>query len=263
MLILLPPSEGKTPARRGRPIDLDTLSFPELTSARRDVLTALVELCAGDPEVARTALGLPPGLADLVARNAGLLGAATARADRVYSGVLYDALALADLPADARRRATTRVAVVSSLFGLVRPGDRIPAYRLSGDVTLPGLGPVAAVWRAHLGPAVRSALGGGLLVDLRSTTYAAFWRPPISDQADLAGRVVTVRVLHESAGRRTVVSHFNKATKGRLVRDLLVDGANPRSVRALAATLARLGWTVEVGEAGRSGTPVDVVVAEV
>ena len=75
--------------------------------------------------------------------------------------------------------------------------------------------------------------------------------------------MVTVRVLHESAGRRTVVSHFNKATKGRLVRDLLVDGANPRSVRALAATLARLGWTVEVGEAGRSGTPVDVVVAEV
>ena len=39
------------------------------------------------------------------------------------------------------------MAVTSALFGLVRPGDRIPAYRLSGDVSLPGLGPVAGVWR--------------------------------------------------------------------------------------------------------------------
>ena len=139
---------------------------------------------------------------------------------------------------------------------MVRPGDRIPAYRLSGDASLPGLGPVAGVWRAHLGGAVREALGPGLLVDLRSTTYAAFWRP----EPDLARRVVTVRVLHEAGGRRTVVSHFNKATKGRLVRGLLEDGANPGSVRALVATLERLGWTVEAGAPGRSGTPIDVVV---
>jgi cytoplasmic iron level regulating protein YaaA (DUF328/UPF0246 family) len=149
--------------------------------------------------------------------------------------------------------------VVSSLFGLVRPGDRIPAYRLSGDASLPGLGAVAGVWRNALDPVVRSVVGRGLVVDLRSTTYAAFWRPG----PDLARRVVTVRVLHESGGRRTVVSHFNKATKGRLVRGLLEDGANPGSVRALAAALERLGWTVEVGEPGRGGTQLDVVVSEI
>jgi cytoplasmic iron level regulating protein YaaA (DUF328/UPF0246 family) len=259
VLIVLPPSEGKTPARRGKPLDLDALSFPELTAARRAVLDALVGLCRGDAEHARTALGLPPGLADLVARNAGLPDAPTARADRVYTGVLYDALALPDLPADARRRATSRVAVVSSVFGLVRPGDRIPAYRLSGDVSLPGLGAVAGVWRRELDPVVRTAAGSGLVVDLRSTTYAAFWRPA----ADLARRVVTVRVLHESGGRRTVVSHFNKATKGRLVRALLEDGANPASVRAFASTLERLGWHAEVGPLGKHGTQVDVVVREV
>ncbi len=258
MLILLPPSEGKTAAGRGKPLDLDSLSFPELTSARRKVLDALVELCQADAEHARNVLGLPPGLADLVARNATLPQAATARADRVYSGVLYDALGLPSLPPDARRRATSRVAVVSSLFGLVRPTDRIPAYRLSGDVSLPGVGPVAAVWRSALDDVVPGA-AGGLVVDLRSTTYAGFWRP----QPDLARRVATVRVLHESGGRRTVVSHFNKATKGRLVRDLLLDGANPRSVTALVATLERLGWTVEVGDPGRYGTQLDVVVSAV
>ena len=259
MLILLPPSEGKTPARRGRTLDPAGLSFPALERPRAEVLGALVGLCEGDPDHARKVLGLPIGLVDLVARNAGLTTAPTARADRVYTGVLYDALDLPGLGAAARRRATTRVAVVSSLFGLVRPGDRIPAYRLSGDASLPGLGSVAGVWRRHLDPVVRDAVGGGLVVDLRSTTYAAFWRP----QADLARRVVTVRVLHEAGGRRTVVSHFNKATKGRLVRSLLEDGTNPATVPALVRTLARLGWRVEVGEPTRTGIPLDVVVSEV
>ena len=83
--------------------------------------------------------------------------APTARADAVYAGVLYDALGLATLSAGARRRATSRVRVISSLFGLVAPTDRIPAYRLSGDAVLPGLGTVAGVWREALGPEITDA----------------------------------------------------------------------------------------------------------
>jgi uncharacterized protein len=49
VLILLPPSEGKTPARRGKSLDLATLAFPELTAPRRAVLDALVDLYRGDP----------------------------------------------------------------------------------------------------------------------------------------------------------------------------------------------------------------------
>jgi cytoplasmic iron level regulating protein YaaA (DUF328/UPF0246 family) len=151
------------------------------------------------------------------------------------------------------------VAITSSVFGLVRPGDRIPSYRLSGDVSLPGLGPVAGIWREVLGEAVEEAVGSGLLVDLRSTVYAAFWRPP----AEMAQRVATVRVLHETDGVRKVVSHFNKATKGRIVRALLEDGGNPRTPAALARLLTDLGWTVEVGAPTSRGTQLDVVVGEV
>jgi len=257
VLILLPPSEGKAAPRRGKPLDLASLAFPDLTDARTRVLEALVDLAAR-PDAAQV-LGLGATQAALVTLNEHLRTAPTARADRVYTGVLYDALGLPDLSAAARRRAATRVATTSSLFGLVRPTDRIPAYRLSGDVTLPGLGPVAGVWREALEPAVTEALGRGLLVDLRSTTYAAFWRPP----ADLGRRVATVRVLHEHAEKRSVVSHFNKATKGRLVRALLEDGADPRTPAALADAWRDLGWTVEVDEPGRTGTRLDVVVGEV
>jgi cytoplasmic iron level regulating protein YaaA (DUF328/UPF0246 family) len=115
------------------------------------------------------------------------------------------------------------------------------------------------VWRKALDQVVRDALGGGLLVDLRSSTYAAFWRPA----PDLAPRVATVRVLHEADGRRQVVSHFNKATKGRLVRALLEDGRSPRRPAALADLLRDLGWKVEEGGPGRAGTRLDVVVETV
>jgi len=259
VLILLPPSEGKALPRRGSRLDLGALGFPDLVDARESMLAALVELCAGDPAVAAETLGLGPTQVDQVARNARLLTASTARADRIYTGVLYDALGLDSLDAAARRRATRWLVIMSSLFGVVRPNDPIPSYRLSGDTTLPGVGTVGAHWRSHLGPTLVDAVGDGLLVDLRSTTYAGFWRPP----AELGRRVATVRVLHQVGAQRKVVSHFNKATKGRIVRDLLTDGAAPRTPEKLAEHLGRLGWTVEPQPATRTGQQLDVVVEEI
>ena len=258
MLILLPPSEGKRAPARGAALDLGSLSFPVLEEARAEVLDALVALCSSATPQGRThaadVLGLGPTQGDEVDRNAGLATAPTARADRVYAGVLYEALDLGSLPGAARRRATGRLAVTSALFGLVRLSDRIPAYRLSGQVSLPGVGPVARHWSRQLAPAVEEAAGNGLVVDLRSSLYLPFWRPPRA----MAERVVTVRVLHEVGGQRKVVSHFNKATKGRLVRDLLVDGSTPQRPARLADLLRSLGWEVETAE-GRP-TQLDVVV---
>ena len=259
MLILLPPSEGKSAPRRGKPLDLASLASPSLTTTRTTLLEALTTLCRDDADKAADVLGLGAAQRDLVQRNATLLDAPTARADAIYTGVLYDALDPATLSPAARRRATSRLAVTSALFGMVRPGDRIPAYRLSGDAVLPGVGSVAGAWREVLGEAIVDGMRQGLLVDLRSSTYAAFWRPT----PDVARRVATVRVLHESGGRRTVVSHFNKATKGRIVRALLEDGADPRTPKALADALSRLGWTVEIGPSTPRGTQLDVVVAQI
>lgn len=259
MLILLPPSEGKSAPRRGAPLDLGRLSVPLLNPARATVIDALVELCTTRPTEAARLLGVPPSRPGLVTLNAALRTAPTSRADRIYTGVLYDALAPTTLSPAAKRRAAASLRVTSSVFGLVGPGDRIPAYRLSGDATLPRVGSVQSHWREHLGGAVRHLARQGLVIDLRSQTYAAFWRP----DAEMAARTATVRVLHEHHGVRKVVSHFNKATKGRLVRALLEAGAAPRTPNALADTLRELGWTVEPGEPSRAGTRLDVVVNEV
>ncbi len=256
MLILLPPSEGKASPRRGKPLDLGRLDFTELTSARAKVLEALIGLST--TERAAAVLDLGPTQLHHLEQNAGLDGAHTARADRIYTGVLYDALDLASLEGPARGRATRWLAIMSSLFGVVRPNDPIPAYRLSGDTNLPGIGIVSTWWREHLDQVLTPLAGNGLVIDLRSSMYAGFWRPP----AAIGRHVATVRVLHEVGNERKVVSHFNKATKGRIVRDLLLDGGNPRTPAALAKHLGDLGWRVESHEPTKNGQQLDVIVSE-
>ncbi len=261
MLVLLPPSEGKTVPTRGRPLDLGTLSFPALTATRELVLDTLVALARSDPQRALGVLGLSARQIDEVERDAVLTTAPTAPAARVYSGVLYEALDLASLDAPARRRAARQLVVSSALFGALRVGDRIPAYRLSGDTSLPGLGPVASVWRDPLATAMTEASGRALVVDLRPGVYAAMWRPT----GAVAGRCVSVRVLQEMPdGSRKVVSHFNKATKGRLVRQWLQDGADPRDADDLADACEKAGYVVELGPRTRAGSVrgLDVVVSD-
>jgi uncharacterized protein len=250
VLILLPPSEGKHAPARGRALDLDRMSLPRLNDHRRLLLEELTTLCSGDVGKAAAVLGLGSTQHEEVVRNAGLFDAPTAPAAKVYTGVLYAALDHQTLTGPAARRVNRWVAVQSALFGLVRLTDRVPPYRLSADVTLPGAGRVSASWRAQMGPAVEEAAGSGLVVDLRSSAYAAFWKPD--------RRTATLRVLHEVDGRRTVVSHFNKATKGRIVRALAQEGADARTPRRLLDNLRDLGWHAEPRDAGA----IDVVVSE-
>ncbi|MER6566409.1 peroxide stress protein YaaA [Streptomyces sp. NPDC001093] len=259
MLVLLPPSEGKASSGEGAPLNLQSLSLPGLTAAREAVLTELVELCTGDEEKAREVLGLSEGLRGEVAKNAVLRTAGARPAGEIYTGVLYDALGLATLDAAAGKRAADSLLVFSGLWGAVRVTDRIPSYRCSMGVKLPGLGTPAGHWRAPMAEVLPEAAGDGLVLDLRSSAYAAAWRP----KGELAGRTATVRVLH--APTRKVVSHFNKATKGRIVRSLLTAGTAPENPAELVGVLRELGYVVEAEAPGRAGRAwsLDVLVEEI
>lgn len=257
MLILLPPSEGKAAPHEGPTLNLDGLCLPSLTAARTAVIEALVDLCQGDHNQAMATLAIPKTQPELVGLNATLAKNPSAVASSIYTGVVYDALGFDSLSPEGQSRAQDQIMVSSSLFGLVGLGDLIPSYRLSGGSTLPGLGGIQAHWRKHLEPAAVEALGEGLLIDLRSGTYAAFWKPAV-----VASQTATVRVLHERDGVRKVVSHFNKATKGRIVRALIEGGIAPATPAELAEALGDLGWTVEVTKPGKLGTGLDVIVTE-
>ena len=261
VLVLLPPSERKlpAPARRGAsPVDLGSLTWPELAPARELVLEAAAAL-ADDP----AAVGAGPSLAEEVARNGRWRTEAAHPASRVFTGVLFEALGLASLPPAAARRAAERVLVVSAAYGALAPHDAVPAHRLSMGTELPGVGPLAAHWRQHLTPLLerRAAEPGQVVLDCRSAAYAAAWRPsrPVAD------RVVAVRVLREVDGPegpvRSAVSHDAKRTRGELARHLLLRRRrDPDSPEALAAAAAE-AFDVELSPAAPGRVRhLDVVV---
>jgi uncharacterized protein len=212
VLILLPPSEGKTPAVRGDAMDWMSLSFPDLNTYRAKVLDALGTVSAHEDALAL--LGVGASLKADVERNTRLHAEPAAPAHQVYSGVLYDALGYQSMTAPQRRRADESVLVISALWGALRFADSVPAYRLSMSTALPDVGRLASFWKPQLTDALAAATDGELLVDCRSSTYAAAWTPP-------PAATVAVNVFTEVNGVRKVVSHFAKHTRGELARHLL------------------------------------------
>jgi cytoplasmic iron level regulating protein YaaA (DUF328/UPF0246 family) len=234
VLVLLPPSETKAAGGGGPPLDLAALTAPRLTPVRTEIAEALVKL-AGDVPAARAALGLSPKQDDEIERNAALWTSGTLPALRRYTGVLYDALDVGSMTRAQRARAGRRLAVGSALFGLVGAEDPIPAYRLSAGSSLPGLPTLRALWKPALAPVLAGI--DDLVVDLRSGSYAAL--------APVPG-AVTLEVLSERPdGSRSVVSHFNKAHKGRVARLLATTTAEPDGVVRLRSLLRRAGLHVE------------------
>lgn len=257
MLVLLPPSESKAaPPRQGAVVDLERLSFPELTDVRKRVLESLIQTSAR-PD-ALDLLDVGASLAHEVARNLTLPLAPTRPAHAVYTGVLYDALGWPTLSASARRRGANRVLITSALWGALRPNDRVPSYRLSMDGDLPGLGPLARLWRSEL-PSVLAAAAGRrrILVDCRSGPYAS--AAPVT--GPLAARTVAIRVLREQDGRRSVVSHLAKHTRGEVTRHLLEHDADPRTPAELAEAVGTR-WPVELTTPTKVGTTwtLDIVL---
>lgn len=240
MLILLPPSEGKTQGT-GAPLKLASLSFAETLGApRKELLRAVERLCGGPKAKALNVLGISTSMAPLLARNANLSKEPTSPAIEVYSGVLFEALDWTGLSARAKKRGEDAVLISSALFGVVRPLDRIPAYRLSMDVSLPVLGALAPLWRPSLNKALNS-MASDLIVDCRSSAYAASWAPPRE-------LTYSVKVMVEKSGKRTVVSHMAKQARGDLARLLL---SAPRAAKTIddVAEIASSNYDVEVDSA--------------
>ncbi len=240
MLILLPPSESKSGRARGRSVVHERLSFPELTATRQLVAEAVAEVSA-HPDAAHT-LGVSPNLTADIARNLVLHTAPALPASRVYSGVLYEALGYGSLDSAARRRANRWLVVVSALYGAVRPTDAIAPYRLSMAVNLPGVGPLASAWKPELSRILPDLAGRGVVVDCRSSTYAAAWAPT----GALAERWVQVRVPG--------ATHMAKHTRGLVARELCRLGRDVRRVPQLAEALGD-AFDVALEQPPRPGRP--------
>lgn len=243
MLVLLPPSETKATRKRGRPMAVHELSFPTLDAPRRQVAAALATV-SSSPDAAAV-LKVSENQWDEIARNLVLDEAPALRASELYTGVLYDALDLAGMSPADRSRASRRLVVVSALYGLARMTDKVAPYRLSMGVNLPGIGPLASFWQPVLARELDPE--PGLIVDCRSSTYVAAWRP----RPGRAHRWVQISVPG--------ATHQAKHTRGLVARELCAAGPAPTTPSRLAERLGR-SFDVTLAPPPRTGRPWDLAV---
>ena len=202
------------------------------------VLKQLVLLANGSRNRALKTLGLTPGLADHLNLDAALSVAPSARAIEIYAGVLYESLNWKSLALSAKKRSESQLLIISALFGSIRPLDFIPPYRLSMDVSLPKIGGLSPYWRKHL-PKALDNLETDVIVDLRSQTYLRAWTPEPAITA-------TIRIFVQKSGKRSIVSHMAKKTRGEVARELLSLTKAPTNLDEVAHALSKT-FEVELG----------------
>jgi cytoplasmic iron level regulating protein YaaA (DUF328/UPF0246 family) len=248
MLIIVPPSESKRrPAPAGTPIDLDALSFPELTPTRRRVADALVRT-SGSLDAFRR-LQVRPTLAPEVAANTHLFELPVMPVLDLYTGPVHDGLDAAGLSAAAAARAERSLVVNSALWGLLRSSDRVPPYRLHVCAHLVGLDDLEPIWRDVLPDVMAQAAGDeGVVVDLRSTTYQATGLPK-----GLGDRTAWLRIDHGPRGAR-IGEVISKRLRGAAAHHLLESGMDPVDPPELASVLADR-WPVRLDPPERPGRP--------
>ena len=226
-------------------MDMAQLSFPELTSLRERILDALIET-SGAPD-AFSRLRVRTTLAHEVARNTYLRDVPTRPAAEVYSGPFHQGLAAASLTDAARQRAPREVVIASSLWGLLRVDDPIPAYRLQLFADLVGMGRPDHAWREILPDVLARAAGpSGVVIDLRAPSYQAMGRP--STDAD---RQVHLRV-RPGNGRRVLGDVITKRIRGEAARALLEADSAAAGPDEVAGILGER-WPVVLSEPERPG----------
>lgn len=225
MIVLLPPSETKAAGGTGAPLSTASLGFPGLAVGRSRALAALDRLVAEGQDVST------PAKARAAADNAAVRSAPTMPAIERYTGVLYDALAAADLPAAARRWVDDHVVIQSALLGFVRASDAIPAYKVSEHSKLPGER-MRDLW-SGAGDAIE-----GFALDLRSKAYAAIAPVPDAEPVEIV------------SPEGKALNHWNKAGKGALVRSLALAGVQAETADALLEWAASASVPLTRGERG-------------
>lgn len=239
MRILLPPSAGKTTKESTNHLQLEKLWQAEhLTQTRRQLIDDVqnTALLADAAQIFK----LGPKNAHEISQNLEVYDAPALAAWQLYDGVLYEAAKFAQIfssgepsqgsqgqvgnhRGDQRQGSQGQLEeltlVFSALFGPVRLTDLITPHRLSGSVKLPGQGSVASIWSKALKELLTQQLSGHVVVDLRSAEYGAMYRQ--TRGSDCLMLNIAVAKVNPATGKRSVVSHWAKHTRGLLAGALL------------------------------------------
>ena len=223
LLVLVPPSEAKTP---GGTLRVGVGAFDAaLEDDRRRVIEALLATLKGSTarrqEIVLNARG--PLLERALEATRRLAEDRVPRlaAWQRYSGVVWSHLAPASLEPAQRRR----ILIPSSLYGITTAEDRIADFRLKMNVGVAPLGTMSTFWRPKVTPVLAAHAKRSTIVNLLPLEHEA-----ALDLGELARTRHVVRVQFIDGEGGTTVGHDAKAVKGILARTLLTEGLDSLSI---------------------------------
>lgn len=226
-ILLIPPSESKTiPPKSGMVYsearkDPKKNAFQNLDPLRDRVIAAL-----------QVAMSRGAGLEDLlevrgealdeaIRQNRNIFTSPAIAAHRLYSGVMFDAIGYPKLSVAHKKVFDTKTLIVTGLFGVVRPTDHLPPYKVKMAGNLGGaVGRLCAFWRRPVSEIIRKAVRGKVVWDFLPEQHRRVW--------DCSGEYVARhqvkfvnRVVRNGVAEYKTISHHSKALKGVLIRYLL------------------------------------------
>ncbi|MFW5955673.1 MAG: YaaA family protein [Rhodothermales bacterium] len=233
-IILLPPAEGKQPG--GNPFAPDMFDyrtsntfnyFNELNPQRRKLINALQEVIRSGEADLEAIFGVKgDSLEQAIEANLSVYDAPLMSAlDRYSPGVMYKSMDFGGLPTGAQRRLLENGIIFSGMFGLLRPDDLIPDYKLKMDAVLPGIGKVGSYWRPLISPVLNRRVENRFVWNLLPGVHRDSW-----DDEHTYERSVSVRFVIEQDGERKAVTHGVKPLRGQLVNFIVretVDSLEP------------------------------------
>jgi uncharacterized protein len=231
-ILLLPPSEGKAAAPLSGPC-FEEIRKRTASNSFRDLDPFRLQLMDALEEVLERGLGLEKlfdvtgeSLQEAIVINREVRRAATLPARDLYNGVMYQAIGYSSLKADEKKLFNSHSLIFSGFFGLLRPTDRIPPYKLKMGANLGGMvGKVVAFWKRPVSEILRREVRGKVVWDFLPDQHRRTW--------DGTGEIVArhqvkfvKRIVRDGIAEYKTISHHSKALKGALVRHLLRKNAS-------------------------------------
>lgn len=239
--LLIPPSETKaTPPGNGMLFpnaqkSKRTNYFKELTPHRQLVMEALESVLhrnGGWEEVFEVRA---EALEEALRLNRNFMNSTTLPARELYSGIMYQAIDFRTLGAAEKKLFDQQTIIFSGLFGLLRPTDRIPPYKLKMSANLGGMvGKIANFWRNPVSEVLRRELKGKVVWNFLPDQYKRVWDSTGEIRAEHQVKFVK-RVIRSGVAEWKTISHHSKSLKGALIRHMLKkDAESPRALKDFA-----------------------------
>lgn len=135
-----------------------------------------------------------------------------------FDGDVYDGLSARTLSAEDLAWAQDHIRILSGLYGVLRPLDRMQPYRLEMGTALPNAGgrDLYAFWGSRIAASLNADFGEDpqpVLVNLASEEYFKAVCPKT-----LRARVVTPVFEDEKAGKYKIISFYAKRARGLMAR---------------------------------------------